>query len=82
MKRWKLFLFLLVVAILAYASGHRVGSKDGFRDGHVRGYWLGRDIERYLRERIKEDGCYIYTLDTVIEVKTNTVIEVKTKERL
>lgn len=39
---------------IAYAYGHRVGSKVGFRDGHVRGYWLGREVECYVRERINE----------------------------
>lgn len=39
---------------LAYIYGHRVGGKVGFRDGHVRGYWLGREVECYLRERINE----------------------------
>lgn len=51
--------------LLAYAYGYRVGGRDGFRDGHVRGYWLGKEVECYLRERMKErevklsgDGWY------------------------
>lgn len=50
---------------IAYTYGHRVGGKVGFRDGHICGYWLGREVECYLRERMKErevklsgDGWY------------------------
>lgn len=50
---------------IAYTYGHRVGGKVGFRDGHVCGFWLGREVESFLRERMKErevkfsgDGWY------------------------
>lgn len=51
--------------LLAYAYGYQVGGRAGFRDGHIRGYWHGREFEYYLQERIKEievklsgDGWY------------------------
>jgi hypothetical protein len=42
------------IILLAYGYGYWIGSKEGIRKSFARGYWRGREFERYLQERIKE----------------------------